>query len=101
LISVEFHDGLKVIEEKAFHWCRSLRKILIPPSVRTIKYGAFNSCEGLMTRILGSGLEEIGVQAFCECRSLVRIDIPPNVRAIKEGAFEDCSGLTTAILGVT
>ena len=40
LISVEFHDGVEVIKEEAFCRCTSLCKILIPPSVRAIKYGS-------------------------------------------------------------
>ena len=34
LISVELHNGLEVIEEEAFSYCSSLRKILFPSSVR-------------------------------------------------------------------
>jgi len=100
LISVEFHDGLEVIEEWAFSYCTSLREILFPPSVRAIKYAAFYGCSRLTTVTLGDGLEEIGECAFERCRSLVRIDIPPNVRTIKFAAFCNCTGLTTVILGV-
>jgi hypothetical protein len=99
LMSVEFHDGITVIEEEAFAWCTSLREILIPPYVRVIEAGAFENCSGLTTVILGDGLEEIEAWAFAYCRSIVRIEITPTVRAIKAGAFIDCSGLTTVILG--
>ena len=34
LISVELHDGIDVIEKQAFYSCRSLREMLLPPSVR-------------------------------------------------------------------
>ena len=34
LISVELHDGIEVIEKQAFYSCRSLREMLLPPSVR-------------------------------------------------------------------
>ena len=97
LISVEFRDGLEVIEEEAFYVCSSLREILFPPSVRAIKANAFRGCEGLTTAILNDGLEEIGNCAFAQC-ALVRIVIPPAVRAIKDGAFFYCLGLTTVIL---
>jgi hypothetical protein len=98
LMSVELHDGIKVINKEAFEYCRSLRKILFPPSVRAIKDFAFYYCSESTTVILNDGLEEIGKYAFNECASLVRIDIPPTVRAIKYRAFASCSGLTTAIL---
>ena len=98
LMSVEFHDGLKVIEEDAFRDCRSLREMLFPPSVRAIEYRAFAGCSGFTTAVLNNGLEEIGEEAFSYCRSLRKILFPPSFRVIKKGAFFNCSGLTTAIL---
>ena len=59
-MSVEFYDGVEVIKKQAFQDCRSLRKILIPPSVRAIKDWAFSGCKELTTVILGNELEEIG-----------------------------------------
>ncbi len=76
-MSVELHDGIEVIGEEAFQQCTSLCKILIPPSIRVIKNGAFICCSGLMTAILNSGLEEIEEDAFNGCTSLVHITTPP------------------------
>ena len=98
LISVELHDGLEVIEERAFNGCRSLREILFPPSVRAIKDRAFQDCSELTTAILNDGLEVIEEKTFNGCRSLREILFPPSVRAIKHRAFSSCSELTTAIL---
>ena len=81
---MEFHDGLEVIGRRAFEDCRSLREILIPPSVRMIEAWAFEDCLGLTTVILNDGLEEIGRRAFNGC-AFVRIDIPPSVRMIENG----------------
>jgi len=94
---VELHDGLEVIEERAFGYCRSLRKILFPPSVRAIKDEAFCDCLGLTTAILNDGLEEIGVRSFILC-AFVHLVIPHTIREIKEGAFYNCYQLATAIL---
>jgi hypothetical protein len=94
LISVEFRDGLEVIEEEAFYVCSSLREILFPPSVRAIKANAFRGCEGLTTVILNDGLEEIGTHAFAHS-ALVSIVIPPAVKEIDETAFGECSDLTS------
>ena len=80
-MSVELHDGIKVIEKEAFKHCRSLREILFPPSVRAIKEYAFIGCSGLTTAILNDGLEVIGEGAFWRY-ALVCIDIPPSVRVI-------------------
>ena len=88
LISVEFHNGVKVIKEKAFKHCRSLCEILIPPSsVTTIKKRAFACCSWLTTVIiLGDGIKVIEEWAFHWCTSLCEILIPPSIRVIKEGA---------------
>ena len=78
---------------------RDVTHVRVHPSVRAIKYGAFDSCLWLRTAILNDGLEEIGRGAFRLCTSLERIEIPPAVRVIEDSAFIGCSGLTAAILG--
>ena len=85
ILSVEMEE----IGERSFKGCAFVR-IIIPPSVRAFKEGAFKDCSWLTTAILNNGLEEIGKQAFKEC-AFVRIDIPSAVREIDEMAFKDCS----------
>ncbi len=41
LLIVILIDGLNKIEELAFHYCESLQRIIIPNTVKTIRYGAF------------------------------------------------------------
>ena len=73
--------------------------VMVHPSVRTIRYGAFWGRGRLSIAILNDGLEEIGTMAFAECASLRRIVIPDTVGTIKDEAFYRCSGLTTVTLG--
>jgi hypothetical protein len=96
---VILNDGLEEIGKKAFYYCKSLEKIVIPNKVRVIKDSAFRRCRGLTTVILGEGLEEIGAGAFTTCISLREIIIPNAVRAIKDWAFCYCKGLKTVTLG--
>ena len=66
-------------------------RVIVHPSVKTIKDKAFLGRYQLTTVVLGEGLEEIGAGAFCECTSLREIKIPPAVKAIKDRAFIRCS----------
>ncbi len=52
LSRVSFNRRLKVIGEKAFARCRSLRFIYLPCAVRAINDGAFEDCLGLLTGLL-------------------------------------------------
>ena len=64
LLIVILKYGLNEIEELAFHYCESLQRIIIPNTVKTIRYGAFQYCSGLVTVSLNDGLEEIEAYAF-------------------------------------
>ena len=59
----------------AFYACGTLR-IVIRPTVRAIKKGAFMNFSGLTTVILCNGLKVNGQGAFNRCVSLSHIAIP-------------------------
>jgi hypothetical protein len=84
------HDGLEVIGEGAFYECTALHEIVVPPTVKSIKFGAFRECSRLTTATLLNGLEEIGKYAFYNCPSLQGITIPPAVKMINDGTFSGC-----------
>jgi hypothetical protein len=90
---VILNDGLEEIGGGAFAQFTFVH-IVIPPSVKAIKWGAFYNCWGLTNVILNDGLEEIGGGAFKGC-AFVHIVIPPTVKEIDETAFEECSNLTS------
>ena len=90
LFSVEFHDGVEIIEEAAFYQCPlSAIKLL---GVRIIKKRAFSLCSGLTHVEFGDKLETIEASAFNSC-SLKKIKMP-SVRTIGVWAFANCSELT-------
>jgi len=76
------NDGLEEIDVGAFHGCRSLECIAIPPTVKAIMAAAFHWCSRLTAVDLGDGLEEIQDNSFAGCTSLVRIVIPLAIRVI-------------------
>jgi hypothetical protein len=96
LIYVEFHDGIEIIEEWAFHGCRSLRSIKLL-GVKFIEKKAFYDCIGLTDVEFGGRLETIEYQAFNWCTSL-RSGTIPSVRTIGYRAFNNCKQLTDLVL---
>ena len=90
LISVEFHDGVEVIEEEAFDGCR-LRSIKLL-GVKIIKKLAFIQCYHLTDVEFGDKLETIGQSAFN--KTVLRKIRMPFVRTIERMAFYGCTKLS-------
>ncbi|MCR4959520.1 MAG: DUF5675 family protein [Prevotella sp.] len=67
-------DGTTEIEAWAFNNCKELMEVVIPDSVLTIGFSAFNGC---------------GIR---------NIVIPPNVQCIEAGAFSCCDNLKSIIV---
>ena len=97
LISVEFHDGVELIEESAFYECWSLKSPIKLMGVR-IKKWAFYSCRGLPDIEFGDKLETIESCVFYGCRSLKKIKMP-SVEAVGKLAFADCRELSDVEFG--
>eukprot|EP00984_Skeletonema_dohrnii_P001476 scaffold470_cov72-Skeletonema_dohrnii-CCMP3373.AAC.5 len=92
LINVEFHDGIEIIEFRAFYGCTSLNSVKLL-GVKVIEVGAFHHCDGLTEIEFGDTLQTIGEGAFELCISLRTITMPC-VRSIGKYAFVNCQQLT-------
>lgn len=90
--SVSIPTGVEIIEESAF--CKSLKSITIPGTVKNIGEEMFRHCESLSSVTLAKGLITIKPLAFGNCESLKSITIPSTVKTIGGGAFYGCSKLT-------
>ena len=71
LTSVEFPDGLRVIGDETFLWCRELNSFSLPNTLLII-----------------------GKDAFADC-SMASLTIPHGVKVIEEGAFDGASFTTS------
>eukprot|EP00980_Cylindrotheca_fusiformis_P011040 scaffold2535_cov126-Cylindrotheca_fusiformis.AAC.2 len=102
LVSVEFPEGLQVIEPSMFWACLSLSAFKIPSSVIKIGGYAFYGCDRL-TLLFGlpNGLRDIGEFAFTSCRSFETLHVPATVSTIGENAFADCVSLKRITLPPT
>ena len=67
-----------------------LRTVVIPDTVTSIGYYAFEGCGCLKSIAIGNNVESIGVRAFSSCKNLKSITIPDSVTYIDNYAFEDC-----------
>ena len=90
---VDLQEGLIRIENKAFKWCISLKRINIPSTVREIGEEAFDGCDELDGITLPEELQRLGQYAFKHCRSLQTINIPPNIENIQAATFICCDSL--------
>ncbi len=97
LIYVEFHDGVEIIEEKAFMQCQSLRGPIRLPGVKIIKTDAFWYCRDLTDVEFGDKLETIENAVFYNT-GLIKIKMP-SVRTIGRGVFSSCGELTDVEFG--
>lgn len=70
-----------------FASAKSLKSIVIPEGVTTIRFGAFHNCTGLEDVILPSTLKTIEQSGFNNCSSLKNITLPDGLENIEGHAF--------------
>ena len=70
---------------------------IIPNSVTSIGYSAFNGCESLTSIIIPNSIKNIGKRAFYRT-GLTFITIPNSVESIGDSAFAGCSSLTSVTI---
>ena len=62
--SLKLNEGLESIGHQAIRWCRNIKELIVPNSVKEV-WGAFlTEDHGLVSVVLGSGLETIHTDAF-------------------------------------
>lgn len=93
LKKVTLPSTLKTIDEYTFSSCPALESIEIPNGVTEIKEGAFKSCESLVSIEIPKSVTNIADWLFNSCTSLESITIPDSVTSIGDGTFVCCSSL--------
>jgi len=96
IVEVICHDNVEKIEEYAFVWCPSLRRVIMR-GVKIVENQAFNGCAALSDVECGK-LEIVGFGAFTFCKSLRSINLP-SARIVKRAAFGHCYSLMDAAFG--
>lgn len=90
-------NSVSTIGYSAFEGATGLASIEIPTSVTSIETGAFAGCSGLTSIEIPSSVTSIEQAAFVDCSGLTSIEIPSSVTLIGKGAFENCRGLTSIV----
>lgn len=89
-------DSVIEIAYKAFYNCKTLKTVIIPKSVKTIRENAFDGCSMLEEVKILPGVTKLGKFAFYRCSSLKNITIPETVKEVEVGCFHGCSSIETA-----
>ncbi len=92
-------DGVETIKGHAFDQCTSLEEIVIPDSVTLIEANAFYGCTSLKSVIGGKNVTQIEERAFAYCTSLTRADVLKTATSFGQRAFTFCTALQEAEVG--
>ena len=82
------------INDYAFSKCKSLEKVTIGNSVKSIGKSAFSGCENLVNvNFNNAPIKSIGTKAFERCHSLDTIVLPTQLEKLGSSVFMGCSQL--------
>ena len=92
LTEVELCEGLVEIGDRSFaHCCHSIRKLIIPNSLRRIRDGAF-ACSLRTPFRLHDGIESIGTNAFGDY-IFTNFRVPPLITEIPDAMLYNCKSI--------
>ncbi|MDR0739096.1 MAG: leucine-rich repeat domain-containing protein [Oscillospiraceae bacterium] len=84
LVQVKFLESEKScltdVEGGAFFYNKSLEKIYLPNSVKTIGENTFTGCDGLKSFKIPDSLRCIKTRTFLKCHNLKEISIPSSIK---------------------
>lgn len=91
--SLKLNEGLESIGGQAIRWCRNIKELIVPNSVKEV-WGAFLTQDhGLVSVVLGAGLETIHTDAFMgvsmNLKSIVSLNVSPAICVSPSRTFED------------
>ena len=90
-------NSVTSIDYVAFEGCHNLVSITIPNSVTSIGSGAFYGCTNLTSIITPNSVTEIGYEVFSNCSKLAQVELGSGLRTIAGLAFDGCPAITDII----
>ena len=95
-LNIQFEAGacpVTAIAPRAFEGCASLRRVVLPASLRQIGEMAFSGCTHLRQVVIPGGVARVGTLAFAKCIQLERVRMEPGVQALGPSCFSKCLAL--------
>ncbi len=89
-------EGITRIRVRAFEG-KSVRKLVLPKSLKMIGACAFQDCTKLEQITLSEGLEEIDAWAFQNCSNLTQLTLPGTLRKLHPFAFDRWPALNSLV----
>ena len=80
---------------EAFAYCKKLKAITLPSSVKYVESKAFESCEKLENILYFASVERVCSSTFRNCFSLRKVVLPQGIIRLDPFAFEGCCNLTS------
>lgn len=88
LTEIDFGEGLEIIGDTALYACEKLEKVELPGAVRNIGSLAFGECKLISEIVIPEGVSEIGYGAFESLDSnLKKIVLPSTLKEFSESVF--------------
>ncbi len=94
ITNCDINDGAKIVYNKAFSECSSLKTVAFGDSVKIVGKRAFNKCSALASVTFNDGVEKIDEKAFGECSALTNLVLSDSVSYVGNNAFQGCLELT-------
>lgn len=85
---LEIPEGVLAIEEEAFRRNHSLKRVILPKSLKHIGSNAFYDCIELKEISIPEGVEVLEDGAFAYCRNLTRIELHDGLKIISDNVMQ-------------
>lgn len=82
-----------IIEDSLFSKHNNIKRVSLPPSIKTIGKCAFKACTGLINVNIPQDTLTINTSAFEDCSNLKSIELPDSITKLGKHAFRGCIGL--------
>lgn len=96
--SVSIKANLERINYRAFEYCKSLREIVLPDSIKKIGEAAFGFCSILKSINIPCSLKETPQFCFYKCESLESVTLGDNLTKLEGYSFGGCKKLKNVVL---
>lgn len=91
--------GMDYIGAEAFAGEEEITQLILPPTLKEIREGAFIDCCGIKSIVFSEGIERIDDNAFANCSALESVVFPASLKHIGSEAFSGCSALEDVKFG--